>query len=170
MAACLGGGWGKAQDNLCHPRYSGERCAKCSIRHYRLEGLCEPCPSVWWLIPSLLLVFVLCCWCFIRWVQRNHVNIAAVTIGIDYLQALSMFGSFKLRWPAEVKALFSLMSAVCVAEKPSDGRVRDEFVPPGRAHPSPLPSSIATTAGLSMWSSSPQNVPLASGGTKLGGS
>jgi hypothetical protein len=38
-------------------------------------------------------------------------NFAAVSIGMDYFQILSMFGNSKVAWPPAIIALFRMLSA-----------------------------------------------------------
>ena len=43
----------------CDEAYTGDRCAICSLRHYRMNGECIKCPdNAWMLIVGLLLAVV----------------------------------------------------------------------------------------------------------------
>ena len=70
MVACIGGLYGEEN---CNPEYHRERCASCSrarkdgfrtLKHYRLEGECFPCPEeggtpVWMMVVAGIVAFVL---------------------------------------------------------------------------------------------------------------
>eukprot|EP00937_MAST-01D_sp_MAST-1D-sp2_P003961 g3961.t1 len=114
---------GCGNQNECRPGYGGQRCATClrqgqclggkeecasdkkmEITYYRdfIEGTCEPCPDN--AMTLLIVYFVsLLAICYIGYqLHRRGPNMAALAIGIDYYQVLSMFSNLKFQWPSYV--------------------------------------------------------------------
>merc|ERR1711865_727596 len=73
------------------------------------EGECVACPSIPWLLPVLMLFGVIVGATGSYFLAKLEVNLAIVTIGVDYFQVLSMFTKSKVRWPSELAFLFKLM-------------------------------------------------------------
>ncbi|MFN3502087.1 MAG: hypothetical protein ACK4ZJ_07495 [Allorhizobium sp.] len=119
--ACLGGDLrqlarngtadGKA-DMLCSRGYRSERCSECDGGYYRFGGACRACPA------NRLLFFVLCALALVavllaaHWVLKLGINLAALTIAVDYFQVLSNFGRFDVHWPEGPRSLLSMFSLV----------------------------------------------------------
>jgi hypothetical protein len=81
--ACLG-------NNTCSSAYMDAepllRCSACSPGHYRPAGDCVKCPkNVWVLIIGFIVVAVLCA-VLGYFLNRKSVNIAFLSIGVDYFQ------------------------------------------------------------------------------------
>ncbi len=116
--ACIG-------DNHCAMGYKSVapvlRCATCDDcyrvtpssecqRFYRRSGECVKCPQLAWMLIVAFLVMALLA-CGVGYVlNKKRVNLAFVSIGVDYFQVIAMFSSSKVRWPEFLKALFAYMS------------------------------------------------------------
>ncbi|GMH50625.1 hypothetical protein TL16_g00827 [Triparma laevis f. inornata] len=81
------------------------------LKFYRLNGLCEACPSNPWLLIALFLgAFVF--FGMIAWtLRRKKVELTILSIGIDYFQVLSIFASTRVDWPADIERLYNYLSA-----------------------------------------------------------
>lgn len=79
------------------------RCAACADRYYRRAGECVECPSnPWILIVAFLgMALVLCAVGYV--LNRKAVNLAFVSIGVDYFQVLAMFANSRITWPPAIK-------------------------------------------------------------------
>jgi hypothetical protein len=66
-----------------------------------------PCPPPWSVVVLGLLVFA----------QRMGVNLAALGIGVDFLQVVSLFSSFGFQWPAQLTSLFNASSVTSFNEQ-----------------------------------------------------
>merc|ERR1712127_386232 len=79
------------------------RCGECNPRtHFRLDGICELCPQ-----NPLLLFLMICavgiagCVCLYM-LTAMQVNIAIFTIGVNYMQILSLLRKSKVAWPDDL--------------------------------------------------------------------
>ncbi len=104
--ACLGG-----VDSRCAPGYVEERCSGCDVRYYRLSGACVACPSFTLLFVFIFIAVVAVVVSIAYWLDKKRVNLAALSIGIDFVQVIAMFGAFNFHWPPLASGLFSTMSA-----------------------------------------------------------
>ena len=69
------------------------RCSTCAPNYYRYNGACVVCPSSAWLLIVLFLVLAVGI-CVGGWLlNRYNVNIAFLSIGIDYFQVLAMLSN-----------------------------------------------------------------------------
>ena len=106
--ACLG-------NNLCAQAYTSKapnyRCASCAKGYYRRGPECIRCPDS----PYMLIVGVVLLLFFVAglgyYLQRAKINLAIVSIGIDYFQVLAIFANSKIAWPPQIKDLFQILSA-----------------------------------------------------------
>jgi hypothetical protein len=80
---------------LC-PRY---RCALCDKGFFRIAGKCRHCPNNPWLLIVGFLVIVLFAAVIGYLLNRKSVNIAFLSIGVDYFQVLAMFSRSNVKWP-----------------------------------------------------------------------
>ena len=83
------------------------RCGQCNPKtHFRLDGLCQPCPEVPWLIP--LIIFGGCMIAGIGTValSRSGVSFVILNIAVDYMQVLSLFAGARVPWPPIMLELF----------------------------------------------------------------
>ena len=99
-----------AGNNTCTVKYTGERCALCSVGHYRLGGECIECPENAW----LLIVLGVCAAALLGFVAYNlnkrEVHTGVASIIVDYFQVLALFSRSKVPWPMELLQLFRFMS------------------------------------------------------------
>lgn len=140
---------------LCATGYTGERCSSCDDDHYRLGSVCKECPAS--VVPFLLLfvvaVFVLGSVAVLM--LRTGVNLAAITIALEYFQFLGKFGQMDLNWSDSSS---SSMSAFSIA------RLDPQFVAPECLHKSlsfelqwlgmfalPLAFAVVLLTGHSFW-------------------
>jgi hypothetical protein len=68
------------------------RCSQCNpMTHFRLDGLCTPCPTYPWLIPLLIVSASLIAGVGTVALSRSGVSFVILNITIDYMQVLSLF-------------------------------------------------------------------------------
>ena len=106
--ACLG-------DNYCAYGYTSKeplfRCAYCDKGFYKRAGECIKCPDspAGLFIGFIILVVFMCGVAF--QLNKRQVNIAVVSIGIDFFQVLAIFSQSRIKWPPVIKELFHVLSA-----------------------------------------------------------
>lgn len=104
-----------AGDNYCSQGYRSVpplfRCGSCALNYMRRNAECVKCPdSPGLLILGLVLVALFCL--ALAWVfSRLKVNLAYTTVGLDYMQVLSIFVSSRVPWPPQLKELLSILQA-----------------------------------------------------------
>jgi hypothetical protein len=102
--ACLG-------SNTCQQQYSGVRCSDCADRYYKLAGECIQCPDCPACIAIVFLLFGIGCGVAGYILTRKKINLAVLSIGVDYFQVLAILGqSNRIEWPPEVRQLYNSMS------------------------------------------------------------
>ena len=80
------------------------RCSQCNPgTHFRLDGLCEPCPETPWLIPLMLVCGAIFGTAMMLMMRKLNVNTTIINIGIDYFQVVSLFARSKAQWPNDFK-------------------------------------------------------------------
>lgn len=102
-------------DNVCADGYTNRgwpyRCSQCETGFYRSAGNCRRCPDN----PALNVVFffvVAVAAIALGWfLNQKQINIAFLTIGLDYMQVISIFASTRVNWPPQMKELFRILSA-----------------------------------------------------------
>lgn len=97
-------------DNTCLEGYAGIRCGECADGYYRLSGRCTECPDNPWLIVVGMLVTAVTLATSGYYLNRKHVNLSFMSIGIDYVQILAMFAQSHVGWPASVRWIFNILS------------------------------------------------------------
>jgi hypothetical protein len=106
--ACLPG-------NLCSDAYRSIpplfRCGTCNIGFYRRNAECVKCPDSPYalVIGFVLLVVAVAVVGYI--LNKKKINIAFISIGVDYFQVLAIFAQSKVAWPEAIKNLFHILSA-----------------------------------------------------------
>lgn len=110
-AACLG-------DNKCAVGYVSKapmhRCSSCDPCYkanpedecqafYRRAGECIECPKNPWILIGAFLLMAICLCAGGYVLNRKAVNLAFVSIGVDYFQVLAMFANSKITWPPAIK-------------------------------------------------------------------
>jgi hypothetical protein len=102
--SCLG-------KNKCSPVYKGERCQDCAERFYRVNGVCIKCPDSPWATVVVFLFLALGAMFAAYMLNSKNVNLALISIGVDWAQVVAMFARTRIAWPQLVKDLFLLLSA-----------------------------------------------------------
>ena len=79
------------------------RCAVCDLGYYRRAGECIECPNnpLLLVIGFLVAAVLLCISGYV--LNRKAVNLAFLSIGVDYFQVLAMFANSKITWPTILK-------------------------------------------------------------------
>lgn len=108
----------------CECMGGGPRCGLCRLAgggidpatgkkykgYYRLNDECQECPENPALLIALM-VLALVAFCVIGWwMQDKKVNVAFLSIGVDYFQVLAIFARIKVRWPLWVKQILQVLS------------------------------------------------------------
>ena len=82
------------------------RCGMCDISdetpHFRLDGLCVPCPSIPWLMPAIMAFAFVISIASLLILSRSKAERNVLRIGVDYFQVLAMFRTAKVAWPIEI--------------------------------------------------------------------
>jgi hypothetical protein len=103
------------EGKVCSPRHFtlpdgtcyAPRCGQCNPKtHFRLEGECAACPEFPWLMPLILVLIALLSGVGMYFLTKKNVNLAILSIGIDYFQVLGLFTRSRVNWPPEIKWLF----------------------------------------------------------------
>lgn len=104
--------WACEGSNVCAVGYEGVRCEQCAKgTHYRINGECKKCPDSPWLIVIFFIIGALVA-CLAGYVLNSReVNIAFLSIGVDYFQVLAMFARARVHWPAVLIEMFNILSA-----------------------------------------------------------
>jgi hypothetical protein len=97
--------------NLCAFQYKDERCATCADRFYRVNGECIKCPNNPWVLPVIFVVVAIFGLIIAHILNSKNVNLALISIGMDWAQVVAMFVRTRIAWPALVKYFFLLLSA-----------------------------------------------------------
>jgi len=102
--ACVG-------ENTCLVAYEGERCMFCTKGYFKLSGQCKPCPKCPKCIFAMFIFGVAMLCIFGHWLGRKRVDLAIMSIGVDYFQVLSILAmSNQVQWPPELQRLFNVFS------------------------------------------------------------
>jgi len=99
-----------AGNNLCSRGYTGVRCGLCELGFFRLDGECVKCPDLGWLFILLFVVGIFTVCGLGMLLNRYKVNLAFISIGVDYFQVLGLFARSKVQWPAIIKNVLSALS------------------------------------------------------------
>jgi hypothetical protein len=107
--ACLG-------NNTCEVGYKHKAawlrlCGVCEPGFYRLGPDCVACPSMAWLVLVLCVLFATMLCSLAYFLTKHGVQLAAVSICIDFCQVVSLFSSYDFAWPPVVHGAYSVMSA-----------------------------------------------------------
>jgi hypothetical protein len=102
-------------NNFCAFGYTSTspmfRCASCDKGFYKRAGQCIKCPDSpagLFVGFAVLVVFVASVGFFLN---QKGINIAVISIGIDFFQVLAIFSQTRIKWPPVVKELFHVLSA-----------------------------------------------------------
>ena len=103
-----------AAGNVCQEGYESVqpqfRCASCAPQFYRRSGLCEPCPQQPWLPIAIFVTLAVCAAGGAYWLNTKKINLALVSIGVDYFQVLALFAGSRVAWPGFIREFFVLLS------------------------------------------------------------
>ena len=82
------------------------RCTKCTIwTHYRLNGECAECPKNHWVLIVGIIFAASSLGTACYYMKKRNVNIAYLSVGVDYFQVLAMFAASKTRWPPLIRKI-----------------------------------------------------------------
>jgi hypothetical protein len=106
--ACIGSNFCADAYRSVEPFY---RCGSCNKGYYRVAGDCMKCPNspVALIIGMLVLAIAAAGGAYL--LHRMNINLAFMSIGIDYMQVLAIFANSKVNWPEQLKNLFRILSA-----------------------------------------------------------
>jgi hypothetical protein len=100
----------------CETGYTGFRCGEClrdverELKYYRIGDECKPCPSkTGWSMLLIFLLFLIVVGLLLVF-GRAGVKVGTLQIGINFLQMLSLFSGFRLKWPPIVLDMLSFLS------------------------------------------------------------
>ena len=106
---CVGGG---PRCGLCSRPISSDDSAD-GIDHkgyFRLNDECQECPEN----PELIIAAIICAVVFgcigAWWMEDKKVNVAFLSIGVDYFQILAIFARIPVKWPTWVKTILQVLS------------------------------------------------------------
>lgn len=109
---------------MCRCMAGGPRCALCRMAissgeshdgnaykgYFRLNNECQECPENPGLLIGLMALAVVA-FCVAGWyLQDKKVNVAFLSIGVDYFQVLAIFARIPVKWPGWVKSLLQVLS------------------------------------------------------------
>jgi hypothetical protein len=94
----------------CAENYLGVRCADCRLGSYRVRSTCRKCPNTAWLLFLLFALALLAAVAAAVYLSKKKINFAGLSIGVDFVQALSMFAGFQFDWPPAIVQLFNAFS------------------------------------------------------------
>jgi len=97
--------------NRCANGYTGKKCNKCDQGSFRIDGYCVSCPQNPMLMLIMFVVGGLFAAAVFAVIAKLKINVGVISIGIDYFQVLSMFGTKKIPWPKSMVILFDYLSA-----------------------------------------------------------
>ena len=107
-SACVG-------DNACALGYISTppsfRCATCDVGYFVSAGYCVRCPDSPAAVIVLFVLFIMCIAVAGYYFNKHQVNVAMISIGVDFFQVLAIFADARIAWPAEVLALLRLLRA-----------------------------------------------------------
>ena len=107
-AACLG-------NNLCAYGYASKpplwACSYCDTGFYESAGSCIKCPDSPYALIIGFCLLVVVAGCIGYFMNQKGVNIAVVSIGLDFFQVLAIFATAGVKWPPVILQLFQVLSA-----------------------------------------------------------
>ncbi len=108
--ACEGG-----QNSSCKAGSEGPLCYKCSVGYGKVGTTCSVCPKntySWLLFAGSMVVIVGVLSFLIRSQLKTNWNMTTATVTqkilLNYLQMLSLFGSYNIKWPKSAARMFQI--------------------------------------------------------------
>ena len=91
------------------PLYVG-RCSQCAKGFFRLDGVCAVCPKdpVFLMVVIVLGFFSVAVAFYLLHIK--DINVAILSIGVDYFQIVALFSRARIAWPKLLKEIFRLFS------------------------------------------------------------
>jgi hypothetical protein len=103
------------RDNICAFGYASKapawRCSNCDTGFYRRNIECIKCPDSPWALVIGMLLLIIFAGGLGYFLAQKGVNIAVVSIGIDFFQVLAIFAASGVKWPPIVKEFLHILSA-----------------------------------------------------------
>jgi hypothetical protein len=87
------------------------KCSNCDTGFYKRNSECVKCPDSPWALVIGFTLLVAVAGCLGYFLNQKGVNIAVVSIGLDFFQVLAIFATAGVKWPAVIKQLFEILSA-----------------------------------------------------------
>lgn len=87
-----------SSQKLCSLGFSGPRCATCQDGWFRYTSSCRQCATSVGPLVGLFALGVLCVGAAAFLVQKSGINLAAITIALEFFQVLGRFGRMDLAW------------------------------------------------------------------------
>ena len=94
----------------------GPRCGLCRLAsdgykgYFRLNDECQECPDDPWLL-LILMALAIVVFCVVGWwMQDKKINVAFLSIGVDYFQVLGLFARIRIRWPDWMRDILQVLS------------------------------------------------------------
>jgi hypothetical protein len=107
-SSCLG-------DNVCARGYRSKsplwKCSDCDLGFYHQGATCIKCPDSPWALVIGFTLLVVVAGCVGYFLNQKGVNIAVVSIGLDFFQVLAIFATSGVKWPQVVQELLHVLSA-----------------------------------------------------------
>jgi hypothetical protein len=90
----------------CANGYKGNNCGKCDDGFYRFALECKACPSYFWKVITILIVFFLFTLMMTRLLgSRSHMPVDLRVI-IQAIQIVALFPNFTIKWPSFLMSIF----------------------------------------------------------------
>jgi hypothetical protein len=103
------------QNNICAQGYISTqptyRCNSCDKGFYRLSNSCIKCPDspIMLVVGCLLIIITLAAAGY--FLNKYKVNLAFVSIAVDYFQVVSILLDSRIKWPQSIVQLMQVLSA-----------------------------------------------------------
>jgi hypothetical protein len=102
-------------NNLCAVGYASKpplwKCSNCDTGYYRQATGCVKCPDSPWALVIGFVLLVTAAGFLGYFMNQKNVNIAVISIGIDFFQVLAIFATSGVKWPPVVRELLHILSA-----------------------------------------------------------
>lgn len=103
------------KSNVCSTGYASKppfyRCGSCAANYYPTGNTCALCPNSPYSIVVVFVLAVLLGGAAAYVLNKKNINIAFISIGLDFMQVMAMFANAGIPWPPAILKLFQLLSA-----------------------------------------------------------